>query len=183
MAGPTLNTSVSRRAMLAGGGAAVAISAIAVLPAAAGPARDFNVDPNLDARLFRRIAVAERLRKEHARACRLLDRLRVALRNRPGDPDMPWMSLYARRWDAAERTGRRADLLRTRDLFHRYAAAVRGAVATPAHSLPGIHAKLRLAVIAARRGDARIYLYEDREWLEAVLADLKRLIGHARRGG
>lgn len=48
-------------------------------------------------------------------------------------------------------------------------------MAVPADSVAGIHAKLGLAVIASRRGGARVYMYENREWLEGTLADLWRL--------
>ena len=67
-------------------------------------------------------------------------------------------------------------MLRASQLFYRYAAAVRGAVATPAYSLPGLQAKLQLAAVASRRGDARIYMYEDREWLDAILHDVAHVM-------
>ena len=67
-------------------------------------------------------------------------------------------------------------MLRCSDLFHRYAAAVRGAVAVPADSVRGVHAKLDLALIASRRGNARIYLYEAHDYVEAAVADLKRIL-------
>jgi hypothetical protein len=116
-----------------------------------------------DAELFRRIAVAERLRSEHARARRLRDRLRAAraarlgLRRHPAPPGDP--ALWRHCWDS----------------FERYADAVRAAVAVPADTVAGVHAKLALAVIASRRGGARVYMYEDREWLEIALADLGRI--------
>src|SRR3546814_3869032 len=65
-----------------------------------------------------------------------------------------------------------SDLFET---FELYAAAVRVAVAVPAHTVVGIRAKLALVIIAARPEHARIYMYDDREWLEAVLGDLARL--------
>jgi hypothetical protein len=61
------------------------------------------------------------------------------------------------------------------DSFERYADAVRAAVAVPADTVAGAHAKLALAVIASRRGGARVYMYEDREWLEIALAALGRI--------
>ena len=180
MADPTLSTTVSRRTMLAGGAAAVSLPAIASLPAANGPCLDLPM-PDPDARLFHCIAVAERLRKEHAQACRLLDRLRESLRGQPGYRELPGMGIYSKRWDAAWRTGRRDAMLRCSDLFHRYARAVRAAVAVPAHSVRGVHAKLGLALIAARRGDARVYLYEAHDYVEAAVADLKRIVDRERK--
>ena len=59
---------------------------------------------------------------------------------------------------------------------HAQPTAVCGAVATPAHSLPGLHAKLQLAAVASRRGDARSYMYEYREWLDAILHDVTRVM-------
>ena len=174
MANPTLSTTVSRRTMLAGGAAAVSLPAIASLPAA--PRLDLPM-PDPDARLFHCIAVAERLRKEHAQACRLLDRLRESLRGQPGYRELPGIGIYSKRWDAAWRTGRRDAMQRCSDLFHHYARAVRAAVAMPAHSVRGVHAKLGLALIAARRG----YLYEAHDYVEAAVADLKRIVDRERK--
>ena len=166
MAIPTLSTGLSRRAMLAGGVAAPAfpvLQALAALPETAVP--DLGADP--DAALFRRIAEAEELRKQYAQARRLRDRIRAARWAREKTPPLPWRGPFPS-----------CDIetyLHYPQLFHSYADAVRAAVAIPARTLAGLHAKLALAVIAARRGNARIYMYEDREWLEAALADLERL--------
>ncbi|WP_240932840.1 hypothetical protein [Pelagibius litoralis] len=69
------------------------------------------------------------------------------------------------------------------DLFQSYADPVRDAVAVLAHTVAGIHAKLALGVIVARRGNARIYMYEDSEWLQAALIDLERLANPKQRVG
>lgn len=128
-------------------------------------------DREADAELFRRIKVAERLRNEHARSRRLRDRLREARERRPAFPPSYFRERYPVAW---------RDYFET---FERYAAAVRAAVEVPADTVTGIHAKLTLAVIAARRGGARVYMYEDREWLEAALADLRRLAEGDRGAG
>lgn len=95
--------------------------------------------------------------------------------------DLPGMGIYSKRWNAAWRTGRRDAMLRCTDLFRRYARAVRAAVAVPAHSVRGVHAKLGLALVAARRGDARVYLYEAHDYVEAAVADLKRIVDRERK--
>ena len=165
MAIATLSTGLSRRAMLAGSVAAPAmfplLGALAALP------QPVLAAASADAVLFRRIAEAEDLRKQYARARRLRDRIRRARWAREKTPSLPWRGPFPS-----------CDVetyLHYPQLFHSYADAVRAAVAVPARTLAGLHAKLALAVIAARRGNARIYMYEDREWLEAALADLERL--------
>jgi len=164
MAVYTLSTGISRRSMLLGSALAPSLglpllAALATLP----EPTSHLPDRGADAELFRRIAAAERLRNEHARARRLRDRLREA-RNvpahlRPLPLPLGHPGLWRHCWDS----------------FERYAEAVRAAVAVPAHTAAGVHAKLALAVIASRRGGARVYMYEDREWLEIALTDLGRL--------
>ena len=173
MAIPSLTIAFSRRAILAGA-TAIPLAAPPLVEALAALPEPRLPDP--DDRLLRRVAVAERLRKRRARLLRLLDRLDLCRRGPDGEDETPWLSIHARRWYSAERAGHRADMLRASSLFHRYAAAVRGAVATPAHSLPGLQAKLQLAAVASRLGDARIYMYEDREWLDAILHDITRVM-------
>ena len=184
MADVTLSTGVSRRSMLAGAAALPTLSlsalplsvlslpALAPLPAPAASATAL-ADP--DARLFRRVAVAERLRKRRARLLRL--RARLARSRRPAglspQGQRPGSRLLGDGLRERRPTAERQALW---DLTRRYAAAVRGALSTPARTLPGLEAKLRLAMIASRRGAARIYLYEERDWLVAALADLDRLI-------
>lgn len=174
MATRTLSTHVSRRAIIAGGAAAVLAGPGLSLPAAAPVAAQ---PLGADARLFRRIAVAERLRNRHARARRLRDRLSELTWDHPDYPGLPIRTPadHAARRAVGERTGYYPAMLQTAGLFRRYAAAVRRAVATPAQTLPGVRAKLALGLIAARRGKARVYMYEDREWLEYALDDLARL--------
>ena len=173
MADLSLSIGFSRRAMLAGSLAARAMAlplfeALAALPEAA-------FDPNPDAELFRRIALAEGLRNENARARRLRARLREARKTRHDYAYRPFQDSHPEAW------------LHCWESHQRYAEAVYDAVACPAHTAAGIHAKLSLGVIASRRGGARVYMYEDREWLEAAIADLARLasperpIDHARR--
>ena len=184
MADVTLSTGVSRRSMLAGAVAlpAAALSLQAALEAAPGGGAALAPSPcpptsalsGPDARLFRRIAMAERLRKRRARLLRLRDRL-----SRQGRPAVP---LSGERLLGAPLLQRHPTATRRAlwDLTRRYAVAVRAAVETPARTLPGLQAKLRLALIASRRGAARIYLYEERDWLLAALADLERLSGSTR---
>lgn len=164
MATHTLSTGISRRSMLLGSVLAPSLylSGLSALSALPGPLQAFG-SCEADRELFQRIAVAEQLRSEHARMRRLRDRLRAA---RAAHSDLHLVplklshpGLWQLYWDS----------------FEGYATAVRTAVAVPAHTVAGVHAKLALAVIAARRGGARIYMYEDCEWLEAALTDLRRL--------
>lgn len=164
MATHTLSIGISRRSMLLGGVLApsLALPQLSALSALPGPLRALDSCED-DKELFQRIGVAEQLRREHARMRRLRDRLKAARAARsdlrPAPVRLSHPGLWRLYWDS----------------FEGYATAVRTAVAVPAHTVAGIHAKLALAVIAARRGGARIYMYEDREWLEAALADLRRL--------
>lgn len=168
-------TGISRRSMLLGSTLAPSLG----LPLLAAQATLPEPTPNrpdhgADAEVFRRIAVAERLRNKHARARRLRDRRRAAM-DAPDDlPPLPWRGPFRYR--------DRVAWLECAEAFERYATAVRDAVAVPAYTVAGVHAKLALATIASRRGGARIYMYEDREWLEAVHADLERLAGQAAGG-
>ena len=164
MATPTLNTRLSRRTILAGGVAtpALAFPVIQAITNPPDPALSSS-EPAADAELFRRIAVAEHFRNRHAR----MQRLRARLPAMPDAPDdlmpLPFRDNCAKPW------------LHCWESFERYATAVRDAIAVPAFTVTGIHAKLRLGAIAARQGAARVYMYEDREWLEIVIADLRRL--------
>lgn len=168
MATPTLSTSISRRTMLVGSALVPAVAFPLLTALAALPEPAFaGTDLSTDAELLRCIAAAEHLRNRYARARRLRDRIRETRRARgdfrplPRRGPIPPCDIDA--------------YLHYADLFRRYANAVRAAIAVPAYTVAGIHAKLALGVIAARRGDARVYMYEDREWLEVALADLKRL--------
>lgn len=169
MADPTLSTGISRRTILAGGSAAMLSAApVPTVAAAGGPAGD---DP--DALLLRRVARARRLGVAYLRAQAVRRRLfRIACRNpdRPGLPPChPDNRAFAGRvgyWPADARCWR---------LFDRYAQAARAAIATPARTARGVHAKLALAAKASRRGDLRVYPYEDRSWQRRLLADLARL--------
>jgi len=164
MAVYTLSTSLSRRSILQGGALVPCLglpllSALETMPA---PVQSLSAS-GADGELFRRIAVAERLRSEHARVCRLRDRLRAAREARGDRRPLPFPLSHPALWQLHWNS------------FERYAAAVRAAVAVPAHTIAGAHAKLALAAIASRRGDARVYMYEDREWLEIAVADLRRI--------
>lgn len=164
MANHTLSTGISRRSMLLGGVLAPSLPlpllyALSALPGSLQALGSCEADKEL----FQRIAVAEQLRSEHARMRRLRDRLRAARAARSDLCLVPLKLSHPGQWRLYW------------DSFEGYAIAVRTAVAVPAHTVAGVHAKLALAVIAARRGGARVYMYEDREWLEAALADLQRL--------
>ncbi|HEX9868385.1 MAG TPA: hypothetical protein VGC99_07270, partial [Candidatus Tectomicrobia bacterium] len=102
MATPTLSTGISRRSMLLGSALAPSLalpflSALAVLPARASPPAGRGTDMEL----FRRIAVAERLRNEHARARRLRDRRRAAMDAGDDLPPLPWRGPFRHRDPAA----------------------------------------------------------------------------------
>ncbi len=172
MANYTLSTGLSRRAMLAGSIAAPAMAhpLLQALAALSVP-NLLASDPNPDAELFRRIAVAEHLRNLNARARRLRARLHEAREVRDSIRYQTF------------RTTHPEARLHCWETHGRYADAVRDAVAVPAHTVAGIHAKLALGVIASRRGGARVYMYEDREWLQAALVDLERLANPRQRVG
>ena len=164
----TLSTGISRRSMLLGSVLAPSLTLPLLAAHAALPKTTLNRPGHgADAELFRRIVVAERWRNEHARARRLRDRRRAAMDTRIDLPPLPWRGPFRHSDPLA--------WLHCAKNFERYAKAVRAAVAVPAHTIAGVHAKLALATIASRRGGARVYMYEDREWLETVLADLERL--------
>lgn len=169
MAKPIRSTGLSRRAMLARSFAlpAAVFPATQALTALPAPAALPASDPGPDAELFRRVARAKRLRKRCAQARRIRDRLRAARTAKADTPPLPWRGPFPPYADPAS--------LQHAELFRCYAEAVRAAVVLPAHTAAGLHAKLSLATVASRRGRARVYLYEDREWLETTLADLKRL--------
>ena len=175
MADYTLSTGISRRSMLLGGVLvrSLALPLLAVHAFLPEPTSN-RPDHGADAKLFRRIAVAERLRNQHARARRLRDRRHATMDARDDLPPLPWRGPFRYRDPVA--------WLDCAEAFERYATAVRDAVAVPAYTVAGGHAKLALATIASRRGGARVYMYEDREWLETTLADLERLTGHAAGG-
>ncbi|MCY6379387.1 hypothetical protein [Hoeflea prorocentri] len=160
MATPTLNTRLSRRAILAGSIAApaLAVPVFNAIDAPSLPSPDFD----LDAELFRRIAVAVQFRNQNARARRILKRLRAAGRRNDLMP-RPIRDNHADAW------------LECWKSFEGYAKAVREAVAVPALTVAGVHAKLSLGAIATRQDAARVYMYEDRAWLDAVLTDLRRI--------
>ncbi|MCY6380230.1 hypothetical protein [Hoeflea prorocentri] len=164
MATHTLNTRLSRRAILAASLAAPAMAypVFEVIDGSSEPASS-GFDPNPDAELFRRIAVAEQFRRQNAGARRLLKRLRAAGRRNDLMP-RPIRDIHADAW------------LECWKSFESYARAVREAVAVPAVTVAGVHAKLSLGAIATRRDAARVYMYEDRAWLDAVLADLKSMV-------
>ncbi|MCY6379346.1 hypothetical protein [Hoeflea prorocentri] len=169
MATRTFNTRLSRRAILAGGLATPALAfptfnAIDTLPVPTLP----DLDPNADAELFRRIATAEQFRNRNARARRLLKRLRAAGRRSDLMPS-PLRDTHANAW------------LECWKSFEGYAKAVREAVAVPARTVAGVHAKLSLGAIATRQDAARVYMYEDRAWLDAVLSDLERMADREQR--
>ncbi|NIA70042.1 hypothetical protein HBA54_15665 [Pelagibius litoralis] len=163
---------VSRRSLLAAAAALPALGlALPALAALAARPADAGL-PNPDAELFRRIAVALERRRVYARARRLRQRLHDIRDARRG---YDTSHMLPAPWREPLGPGDRDAWLHDRDLFYRYGEAVREAVAVPARTVAGLYAKLDLAVVAARRGTGRIYMYEDREWLEAALDDLRGL--------
>jgi hypothetical protein len=164
MATHTLSTGLSRRSMLLGSALApsLGLSLLSVLKAIPAPAQPL-LELGADAELLQHIAVAERRRNEHARVRRLRDHLRESRSATGPLYPLPFRLRHPALWRLYF------------DTFERYATAVRAAVAVPAHTIAGAHAKLALATIASRRGGARVYMYEDREWLEIALADLRRI--------
>ncbi|NIA70083.1 hypothetical protein HBA54_15870 [Pelagibius litoralis] len=171
-AAPGLGITLSRRTLLAAAAALPALGlALPALAALAAPPADAGL-PNPDAELFRRIAVALERRKVYARARRLRQRLHDIRDARRG---YDTSHMLPAPWREPLGPGDRDAWLHDRDLFYRYGEAVREAVAVPARTVAGLYAKLDLAVVAARRGTGRIYMYEDREWLEAALEDLRGL--------
>ncbi len=172
MATPTLNTRLSRRAILSGSLAVPAMAfpvfkVVDALPELALRGSDLNAD----AELFRRIAVAEHFRNRNARIRRRLRRLRAAGRARYDFVPRPVRDSHADEW------------LECWESFEGYAKAVRDAVAVPALTVAGIHAKLSLGAIATRKGSARVYMYEDRAWLDTVITDLKHMADREQRLG
>lgn len=180
MADPTLSTTLSRRAILTRSAAAIPAVALPTTVALPAVAALHLPNPDPDARLFRRIAMAVRLRKEYARACRLRDRLWKAIAKRPDPFGLPTPD-HVKWHDIAEAIGDYRVGMGWFDMHRRYAWAVRAAVAEPAYTVRGVHAKLDLAVIAARRGNARIYMYEHYDYAAAAVADLKRIVEQAGR--
>jgi hypothetical protein len=164
MASHTLSTGISRRSILLGSvlATSLALPLLSALIALPGPMTNL-ASCKADTELFRRIRVAERLRSEHARVGRLRDRLQAAREVRGDLRPLPIRFSNPALWRLYF------------DTFERYTTAVRAAVAVPAHTIAGVHAKLALATIASRRSGARVYMYEDREWLEIALGDLRRI--------
>ena len=150
MATATLSTGLSRRAMLAGGVAAPA--AFPLLGTLAALPEPILAAASADAAMFRRIAKAAGLRNRYAHARRLRDRIRRARWTREKTPPLPWRGPFPS--CDIETT------LHYLQLFHGYAVRC----ARPWRCQP-----------ARWCGNARIYMYEDRKWLEAALADLERL--------
>ena len=170
MATRTLNTRLSRRTILAGSIAAPALAFPAIQAIVALPEPTLlGSDPAADAELFRRIAVAEDFRNQHARIQRIRARLRATREARGDLMPLPFRDNRAEPW------------LHCWESFERYATAVRDAVSIPALTVAGVHAKLNLGAIATRQGAVRVYMYEDREWLETTLTDLKCLADRERR--
>lgn len=176
MADCAFTTKFSRRTILAGTTAAAAfpITVIAIPKTAESTAA-----PDPDAVLLRRLALVERLGDKYIMARAVRDRLRAVVRDHPEYRGLRLITKAAHeKYDEiCRRTGYYDAMLHCGDLFHRYANATRAAIAAPARTPRGILKKLELARKAAKKGDRRVYMYEDDNWLEMAMADLGRLAG------
>ncbi len=182
MANAVLSTKLSRRTMLAGGAlaalhaaarsAAAAPACAPVVPASPGAAGACGPD----AELLRRIAAAADLWAEYVVADAHCRRLHEALRRHKDYPAKPISEAGSWAVEAlAQRTGyREADDAAVR-LYERHEAALRAAFAVPARTLPGLHAKLRCALAAAKERDAGTFEESDYQWLDDAMADMDRM--------
>ena len=186
MAKPTLITKLSRRAMLARGALAAALSA-AVLPSAtrAAPPRvtgrtfDGPALDGPDGPLLQRVALAEMCWAAYDRAEAEHDRLYEAQRRHPDCPRAPFDTPEAgAAWDGlAERHGILALEARCLHLSTLCDTATQAAFNLPAHTLAGTHAKLRLAVAALKAEYRGSVDPPDCSYLDSTLADLDRVAG------
>ncbi|MCG8444168.1 MAG: hypothetical protein MI753_00410, partial [Hyphomicrobiales bacterium] len=176
MADPTLSTRVSRRSMLAGGVAVMAIpmSTPDTLPVAGPP--QFG-GRRADADLLRRITAAHDCLADYCRADAHCLHLRRALSGHPDFPHgMPSDPAEGVRWDALmERSGIVAADERCERLYERYEAALAAAFALPARTVAGVHGKLWLAVTAVKQEQSAVLDPADCAYLDATLGDLQRL--------
>lgn len=179
MAKPTLITKLSRRAMLARGALAAALSA-AVFPAAtraAPPRVTGRALDGPDGPLLQRVALAELCWAAYDRAEAEHDRLYEAQRRHPDCPRAPFDTPEAgAAWDGlAERHGILALEARCLHLSTLCDTATQAAFALPAHTLAGTHAKLRLAVTVLKAEHRGNIDPPDCGYLDGTLADLERL--------
>ena len=176
MADSTLSTRFSRRSMLAGGVAMMAapVSGVGAVPAAGPPPPDGR---HPDAGLLRRVAAAHDCLAAYRRADAVCLRLHRALRGHPDFPQgMPGDPEEGERWDALmAQTGVMAADARCDRLYEGYEAALAAAFAVPAHSVAGVHGKLRLAVMAVKQAQVGLLDTVDCAHLDSTLGDLSRL--------
>lgn len=176
MAESTLSTRVSRRSMLAGGAAVMAapLPAFAALPTAGLPK---SGGPCPDASLLRRIAAAHDCLAAYRRSDIACGRLLRTQSSRSDFPDrMPRTQAEGERWDALmEQNGITAANAHCEQLYERYEAALAAAFALPAHTLIGIHGKLRLALTAVKQEQDGVLDPADCAYLDSTLGDLMRL--------
>ena len=167
MATPTHITKLSRRAMLAGSGAVAALSVPPIITSC----------PNNDDELLYWIAAAERRCADFVAARELCERLYLETRRHPDCPIMtkPSVENRAKFNEIAERTGYRDAANRCGDLHDLYGETMQTAFGIPAHTLPGLRAKMKLVADVARMGDDGAYTKTQFEWLNTAMADFERL--------
>lgn len=198
MADCAFNTSICRRAILAGGTAAIAAPAFGIPAglsagvaaggepdALPGPDANFNPDPDPDAVLLRRMALASRRRADYEATRAAWARGFDAMVAHPDYPDMAALRTVTDgvrvRWaDLARQTGYAAAAERRNAAHARYVAAANTAFAIPARSLRGLCVKMRFAVAALRAGGEADSA--EQGWLRLALADLERLAAEAAHG-
>ena len=174
MAEPTLITKLSRRAMLARGALAAALSA-AAFPAAARAIPPGFTGP--DGPLLEQVALAELFWSAYVRAEAEHDRLYAALRRHPDCPPAAFGTPESgAAWDRlAARHGIPAQEARCLHLSGLCDATTRAAFDRPARTLDGIRAKLRLALTALKAEHRGQLDPPDCGYLDGTLADLERL--------
>ena len=176
MADHTLNTTVSRRTMLAGGVAVLAapVPTLAILPATGHWGFDGQCP---DASLLWRIAAAHDYLAAYRRADALCTHLDQVLSGHPDFPGhMPRTQAERDEWDALlDRTGITAADAQREQLYEHYEVALALAFALPAHTLAGVYGKLRLAVTAVKQEQSAVPDAADCVNLDNTLGDLQRL--------
>ena len=176
MADHTLNTTVSRRTMLAGGVAVLAapVPTLAISPATGHWGFDGQC---LDASLLWRIAAAHDYLAAYRRADALCTHLDQVLSGHPDFPGhMPCTQAERDEWDALlDRAGITTADAQCERLYEHYEAALAAAFSLPARTLAGVYGKLRLAVTAVKQEHSAVLDAADCTYLDNTLGDLQRL--------